>query len=485
MDRKSLCDAILTLLADGIARKAIAIALILQKDHRFSRTQRTQVNSVLYGELRAAVQVDQAFNWSLRPTRVSLPAEPHGTTVGGGIDLPILVSPSLSTSAEPCPAPNASNHTQVEHARLLRTMQRLRSGLPPSECIRELTVGHDHVIRTSSALFGDRHAEARWLIVVGDYGEGKTHALSLIKDVAHSKNLATTYVCTDGSGSALNYPQRFLPNLLSTLEVPGEPLKSYRGLLDEAIRNPTRMQFIDLTIRKHLPAGRRLPPGIDDLLIKIKFHSRERTDDVGYAVEKVIQFLCGDFFRHDPSGPRSRQMAYMLLQVARDLVTEFWAQGLVMLLDEVESVYTKLGTTSRAGAYRVLAALCQSSDLAGCYSAIALTPDALRTLSSEITLLRRDDSNRMAEPVGRWAQAIERGEISILRCKALTTETRRRLATSVRDMYSRAYTSASRLAGDDSKWSDHVSQLVSSEVPVRLLVRSAIDFLDRSRYYPA
>ena len=56
---------------------------------------------------------------------------------------------------------------------------------------------------------------------------------------------------------------------------------------------------------------------------------------------------------------------------------------------------------------------------------------------------------------------------------------------SVRDMYSKAYTSAMRVAKDDSKWSDHISQLVRSEVPVRLLVRSTIDFLDRSRYYPA
>ena len=121
------------------------------------------------------------------------------------------------------------------NASRLRTLYRLRSGLPPAEHLDQLTTGHSGLLTFAARLLDGKTETLRWMQVTGDYGEGKSHSLSLLRDLAHRRNYATCYLSCDGASFALNHPQRFLPGLLSTLEVPGIPIYGYEDLLYDVL----------------------------------------------------------------------------------------------------------------------------------------------------------------------------------------------------------------------------------------------------------
>jgi hypothetical protein len=146
-----------------------------------------------------------------------------------------------------------------------------------------------------------------------------------------------------------------------------------------------------------------------------------------------------------------------------------------VLIDEVESVYTKLPTgRSRDGAYRVLSALCASPDLNALRVALAITPDAWRHF--------RGDANTFGnigalhcEPVASWGGALSTS-LSMISLQPLEANDRRELVRRVSALYSRMYVPPVRAV-------DRViDQMVSREVPVRVLVRQVVDHLDVERY---
>ena len=69
-------------------------------------------------------------------------------------------------------------------ARWLRSIERLRSGLPPVDGLEEFTKGQANVSRVTTAFLEKPADLDRWLSITGNYGEGKTHALSLIREIA-------------------------------------------------------------------------------------------------------------------------------------------------------------------------------------------------------------------------------------------------------------------------------------------------------------
>jgi hypothetical protein len=131
-------------------------------------------------------------------------------------------------------------------------------------------------------------------------------------------------------------------------------------------------------------------------------------------------------------------LVYDLLAVGMELVAQTGAKGLVLLIDEVESIYTKLpNAKSRAGAYGVLSALCAGEQLLDLRVALAITPDADRQMRADLPDLANEgvlSAEAMAVLAGSANSRLAR-----IQCLPLRTDERQDLVSRVRRLVEAAY----------------------------------------------
>jgi hypothetical protein len=456
--RERISALILELLGAGPSRTAREIAAVLRSRAGLGDVERRDVNSVLYLELSGTVVHDAEYRWFVPP---SLDGERPGLTA------PDLVIPGPSS----------------EQGSLFRTIHRLRSGLPPTEHLEELTVAPDRAMAAlRSFLSTDR--EHRWVVVAGDYGHGKSHTLYLIRDLAERSQLATCYLSADGYGSALNHPQRFLHTLLSTMEVPGRRVRGYEDLLHELLLDEHDASRLRDVVLPYLLTGREVDREVNHELSRVISALQEgdvEGEDRIRSAAAISYYLSGQSIAHR-GGADARQIAYILLRIAVELVKELGATRLVVIVDEAESIYTKLSPKARQGAYRVLAALCESPFLGDCSVGVAMTPDACRELASAARYMDEDPNALGSEPVRALAKSLTDGSVLTLQCRALRPDVRRELLDRVKTLYERAYPGAHPAISMSDRWRAYARAATAADVPVRVLVRQAVDFLDGERY---
>src|SRR4051812_49097744 len=103
--RQLIASALVRILSDGKPRKARDLAPLVQRQLQRSDIDRLDVNSVLYRDLGSDMKCNASFEWQLAKsscTSIQPPASAHQPEQEGSPDM-------------------------------LRTVQRLRSGLPPCE----------------------------------------------------------------------------------------------------------------------------------------------------------------------------------------------------------------------------------------------------------------------------------------------------------------------------------------------------------------
>ena len=378
--------------------------------------------------------------------------------------------------------PNASVDGR---ARWLRSIERLRSGLPPVDGLEEFTKGHANISRIANAYLQKPADLNRWLAVTGNYGEGKTHGLSLIREIALQNQFATCQLVCDAGGSALNHPQRFVANLLSTLEVSFETVASYQDLLYRVLLEPARTLQLQAIAQRYLGGRREVDDTVNFGLSRIVFiqqnPSSPHEDFLRNWNGRVVHHLIGESIRYKGATALTRDTAYSLLRIATDLLGIHGLRGLVVALDEVESLFTKLpNVRSRLGAYRTLSALCASSYLGNCRVVLAITPDAARNMDIDLRTVGEEIECLPSEPLRKWAVAYSKDLHSTIHCRPLTSGERAELLQGVWSIYRRAYPDSNGISGES--WNTFKGDLTTVQVPVRLLVRRAVEFLDSLRY---
>jgi hypothetical protein len=364
----------------------------------------------------------------------------------------------------------------------------LRCGLPPSERIRDITVGDRRLATIIETWLDSKGRRPSWLRVSGNYGEGKSHSLSLLREIAHDRGYATCQLTADGSSSALNHPQRFLPVVLRTLEIPGSGSFGYEHLVYETFIDRARASATQAIVEQHLDWGRtvdaRVLSAISRIISAASSPEGIGTDEHHRLIRILTLHLSGESIRHQPGTPASRALAYALLRVAMELIVQAGAKGLVLMIDEVESIFWKLpNSRSRRGAYRVLSALCESPELSALRVALAITPDAERymrdELSADLSYLLDDNSVLACERIDKLAESAA-SRAAHISCRPLTEQERVHLVHRVRRVMEGAYGSLRDVA--DGAWTQFVEEMKGLAIPVRLLVRHVIDFLDAQRY---
>jgi hypothetical protein len=458
--RESIRNSVLTVLSDGKARKARELVGLLRSLLGRTDIEKQEINSVLYRDLVDSVQCDSTFNWQLRSSPKA--SEPDQTK-----------------------SQTDDNNESSHKAELLRTISRLRSGLPPCEGLQTLTAGEERIapILRDALMprFGNSHS---WGIVRGDYGAGKSHALALFQEMARLDGFSVCHISADGLNNALNHPQRFLPSLLSTLEIPLRKTYGYTDILHDVLSDLQLTLRLEELVATYLPGwssiateSRICVNRIAELLAAGKSHSDEWRE----AVRILTMHLSGETLRPLPASPPNRQNAYSLLSLARDLAVELGAKGLAITIDEVESIYTKLPTArSRQGAFRVLAALCSLPD---CRVLLALTPDAYSELVVDIKLLIYDSPYMLeSEDMAGWVKALTTKSAPLLDCKAIDARDREILLRKIVALYPQVYGSEKLTPEFELSWSDYLNKAKHSPIATRILVREAVNMMDSFRY---
>lgn len=451
MNRKRIADLILQVLQSVVPLRARQITSQIRLRPETEGVEVEDVNSVLYRELAGAVTQNGNFAWSIE--------QRHNHEL---LPLPIDAS-------------------ETPRAAYLRAIQRLRSGLPPQEKISELTIGnHRDVVH--SVLDADERCN-KWMAVVGDYGYGKSHSLTVFETEAREKGYATCHLSADSAASALNHPQRFLPILLRTLSFPGRRVFGYQDFLHEVLDDAESINLALDIVTGRLPESSVVRRDVVRDLISLKQGLGDRRDAAECLAHRraCAALLSGESLVARLADPSARNQAYQLLGTAQDLVVAFGARGLAVIIDEVESVYTKLPSRlSRYGAFRVLSAICLSNQLPRCCVAMAVTPDAWGQLK-EIDISAAKCGCLESEPVAHWAKAIKDHSVPLLNCKPLAGAQKRELLERVAKLYAAAYPDLTWSGELSAAWQSFAAATSQAQVPVRISIRRAVDFLDLQR----
>ncbi len=180
-----------------------------------------------------------------------------------------------------------------------QAIEALRFGVVPNLALRELTLGYEELRNwVNSRLPSPTRTGVMVSDISGPFGNGKTHAMAVVRQVALSQGYAVARAEVDGRNVTLADPQRLLHSLLGTLET--RDGRSSDPVLD------IYLSAIDRTRQ----APRIAPRGID------------RTRD-NYNTVRIVQDAgCIDKFNSDLecvlSGGQWRNASDIQLDISRE-----------------------------------------------------------------------------------------------------------------------------------------------------------------------
>jgi len=224
-------------------------------------------------------------------------------------------------------------------------IRRLRCGVVPGMALDQLSVGVDGV-RTSLATrlrdLADGNAP-KCLLVKGEWGTGKSHILRLIRQQCQQSTIPVTIADTNAWSRALNFPQRLYPALVENLTL-GTAGPGFRHVMESSL--PMRRSAFD------------------------RFKWSALASDLGPALAIVVDHLSnplieGSWCWDTISGidivwsdyQYKKKRALDRIEALGWLFRSIGLGGLVLMLDEVETIDQLWNIRSRAGAYAVLGSL--------------------------------------------------------------------------------------------------------------------------------
>lgn len=246
-------------------------------------------------------------------------------------------------------------------------------------------------------------------LVVAHYGGGKTHFLMELGDRAFDENFAVAYVpCA--SGVSLAKPLDLFRETVKRIIFPGdEASNGIHGLLDRALaakREDVRRAGApdeDIALDRWISTVQRKQYAENAFgrVVGTALQSANREDD-GPTADAAVRWLQGDIDTLSRPELTELRLARMpqsgLERFGRDMflsltnfLPETGVNGLVLLLDEVETLFTEKGRALR----RVLSAMRVLIDIAGpqarlpLFGVFSAVPDIFRQIDNYPALKQR------------------------------------------------------------------------------------------------
>lgn len=351
----------------------------------------------------------------------------------------------------------------------LRALLRGAQGLPPSEAVGSMSVGHEKIDATISRLFDHSAMESSvFALLVGAYGTGKSHLLTHLTARALADRRPVLRLSLERLDADLGNPQRHLRRLLeqAVLPLPGAP-----SMLDHLVAWTRSREGLDrvLSVVRELSSGAGdAAPAARKLLSQVA-----RGKNNGAVLES---FLGAQELTTRASAPNYRQDAYHRLLLWLSLLVKLdKTRGPVLVIDEAENLY-RGGTTraERRTALRSLSFYCGGTLPEACV-VLAITPDALEELRREATELLADVAEQRTVLAWEDASMLQRRLTTLkpIEVPALTADQRVVLAYRLQAAHAEA-----RGVRADGRWASYVADLVEEDIPPREFVRRMVDRLE-------
>ncbi len=263
----------------------------------------------------------------------------------------------------------------------LRSFIRVAQGLPPTEAVASMSVGHERIDRTVDKLLG--HAEnagSVFQVLSGEYGSGKTHVLLHLAERAHKRGHPIFWLNLERMNLDLGNPARHLSRVLETSVLPVRGRPTALDRLAQWTRSKAKSKALTEALSVVAASDSE-----ESAAAKKALALAAAAEDPGMALE---EFLSARDLASKPNGPSYRHDAYRRLLLWCALLTNLEkAKGPVILIDEAENLYTTgVSRPSRRAALRTLSFLCGGAVPGACVI-LAMTPSALAEMRKESAAL--------------------------------------------------------------------------------------------------
>ena len=306
-------------------------------------------------------------------------------------------------------------------------VRRLRTGIVPSVELERLSVGlggaRNTIENALSALI-----EGDWpvgLFIRGEWGSGKTHLLSFTRRIAEIRGIPSTGTIINARSSGLTHPQHFYPNLMNNIRANGRiGLRSIiLGLLEDD----------EGRLRLHAFARTSFAGDLREPLLSLCEAWKDQ-DPIGLEDHHAWRILLGaDLSWADYAYKRPVTLARISNILFLFRAVGLW--GLVIVLDELETIDQLWNIRSRLSAYGVLGQLCR---LIGAWCVFGVTERFDRTIAADLDrgALQFDDID--ADAVW-FLRSWRKGAFNTLRPPTVDVKNAHTLAAAVAGVYNDAY----------------------------------------------
>jgi hypothetical protein len=218
-----------------------------------------------------------------------------------------------------------------------------------------------------------------------------------------------------------------------------------------------------------------------DRAIRLAFaliRTKGEVDDATYfhAQQKLLSLISGDSLAASPGTPNFRAAAYRLLEFAERVVKLRGASGLVVLIDEVESIFTKLhNRLSTRGAFRVLAALLYGVNAPGLRVALGVTNDGWSWLTTAVERYW-ESSCTPHEALSKLPGILRK--TPAVPCGHLDATALRGVLDRVKLLHAAVYGAVCT----QERWTHQRNEIARRVPSPRIAIRDAINFLDAFRF---
>lgn len=397
---------------------------------------------------------------------------------------PLLTRLEVASPAEP-PPPHRSwtqlisepfeyVHRRIQAARdakpsTLRSLVRISQGLPPTEAVTAMSVGHERIDRSIDRLFAHSEmAGSVFQVLVGEYGSGKTHLLMHLAERALSQGHPVFWLNLERMNLDLGNPQRHLARLLEHSVLPRRNRPSALQRASVWTRSPAKLRALRAALEEVAES-----PSEESSVAKKALLIAGSAKDAGRALEN---FLRAEDLAKKSSAPAYRQEAYRRLLLWLELLRRLeGCSGPVLLIDEAENLYTTgLSHAGRRSALRTLSVYCGGVLPSACVI-LAMTPPAFTELRKEAGALLNElkdvASTLSCEDAALFKRRLGRLEPEAV--PAFTKPMRLELAERVRSAHR-----AVRGAVEVPHWEALVREATRTTQSPRALVRRLIDELE-------
>lgn len=343
-------------------------------------------------------------------------------------------------------------------------IRRLRRGVVASSHIARLTVGAEALVEELRRQFRLlRAGAAQACFIDGEWGTGKTHLLALTRRLALDEGLAAAYLNLNGQSAALNHPQRFYHLIATRVRTAdGVGLPSLIG--GWAVREGTRIALTRWSAANRYRS--EFAAAVDELIRS--FEQGDFAPMQAWSVVMGADLVWADYaYKREKALGRIGDLGELLAAVGRG--------GLVLELDELETLEQLWNYRSRLGAYSILGRLTAMNRVLPFF---AVTDRFRRQIDWDISFRGTLHDPGLSQSALRFLEAWVNERFPTLKPVAITPVLARTLVGRVVELYESCYGPLDGMPDPQEVVHWWVRSPVRSP---RTLIRKAIHWLDIAR----